>query len=234
MASTSEKTFGSRLNNAQQLATHLSTFAGYTEIAPECSVANYTTLLADINTNNTLIATTTSQFSLAVETRAQLFTKNAQSLNKTLAPISAYVKAKFGKTSKEATDIVALVNKIRGEKTDKLKKDEQGEFVSQSERSYGSQTQHFSNIIATLTNYGAGYTPTTNNITIAKLTTQLAQLTNANTQVTTAYGILKPAIDTRTAQYIDLNSRTTRIKDTVKSQYGVKSTEYKLIKGFNI
>ena len=45
MASNSEKTFGSRLFNAEQLATHLATFAGYIEVTPECKLSEYNTLL---------------------------------------------------------------------------------------------------------------------------------------------------------------------------------------------
>ena len=234
MASNSEKTFGSRLFNAEQLATHLATFAGYIEVTPECKLTEYNNLITQIKDNNNVIATTTSQFSIAVEIRQNLFTKNADSLNKTLSPISSYIKAKFGKTSKQATDIASLVNKIRGEKTDKLKKDEEGEFVSQSERSYGSQTQHFADIISTITSYGADYAPSNPKITLAELNTQLTSLTDANTGVTTAYGQLKPAKDQRTAQYEDLSKRSQTIKDSVKSQYGVQSTEYKLIKGYKI
>ena len=234
MASNSEKTFGSRLFNAEQLAIHLATFVGYIEVIPECKLSEYKNLITQIHNNNNTIASSTSQFSLAVEIRQKLFTKNTDSLNKSLSPISSYVKAKFGKTSKHATEIISLVNKIRGEKTDKLKKDEEGEFVSQSERSYGSQTQHFADIISTLTNYGSDYAPSNPKISLAELNAQLTALIDANTGVTTSYGQLKPAKDLRTAQYEDLNQRSQKIKDSVKSQYGLQSTEYKLIKGYKI
>ena len=127
-----------------------------------------------------------------------------------------------------------MVNKIRGEKKDKLKKDEEGEFVSQSERSYGSQTQHFADIISTITSYGADFTPSNPKITLAELNTQLTALTDANTGVTTAYGLLKPTKDLRTALYEDISKRSQTIKDSVKSQYGVQSTKYKLIKVYKI
>lgn len=234
MASNSEKTFGSRLFNAEQLAIHLATFVGYIEVIPECKLSEYKNLITQIHNNNNTIASSTSQFSLAVEIRQKLFTKNTDSLNKSLSPISSYVKAKFGKTSKHATEIISLVNKIRGEKTDKLKKDEEGEFVSQSERSYGSQTQHFADIISTLTNYGSDYAPSNPKISLVELNAQLTALIDANTGVTTSYGQLKPAKDLRTAQYEDLNQRSQKIKDSVKSQYGLQSTEYKLIKGYKI
>ncbi|MBK5212949.1 MAG: hypothetical protein JJE55_04730 [Flavobacteriaceae bacterium] len=234
MASQSEKTFGSRLYNAEQLSTNVATFTGYVALTPETTVAAYNTLINEVGQNNTLIATLQSPFSLAVAARQNLFEKDPTSLARTLSPIAAFVKAKFGKTSKQAADITNLVNKIRGEKTAELKKDEEGEFVSQSHRSFGSQTQFLADIIATLTSYGTDYAPTNPNITLEQLSTLLDSLTAVNTAVTTAYGQLKPVKDVRKLQYEDLSKRSQTIKETVKSQYGVQSTEYKLIKGFKI
>lgn len=116
--------------------------------------------------------------------------------------------------------------------TKKLKRDEEGEFVSRSHRSYGSQTQFLADIIAKLTSYGAGYAPTNTNISIDKLNALLAELIASNTAVTVTYGILKPYTDLRLVQYEDLAERSQTIKDAVKSQYGVRSTEYRLIKGY--
>lgn len=234
MASNSEKTFGSKIFNAEQLATHLATFSGYTEVSPECSLVNYLTFIQDVKNNNASIATTSSQFSIAVEQRQALFTKNVDSLNKTLAPISAYIKAKFGVNSKEAKDIAALIIKIRGESSVKLKKNAEGEFVSQSQRSYGSITSHFADIIGHLTNYGANYSPANGKLLVPQLTSKLTDLTNANTTVTTSYNALKTAKDIRDVQYSTLSERSITIKNTVKSQYGFKSTEYNLIKSYKI
>lgn len=91
-----------------------------------------------------------------------------------------------------------------------------------------------SDIISTITSYGADYAPSNPKITLAELNTQLTALTDANTLVTTAYGQLKPAKDLQTAQYEDLSKLSQTIKDSVKSQYSVQSTEYKLIKGYKI
>ena len=164
MASTSEVTYGARLNRAEQLATHLATFAGYTPATPDCATDKYLELINDIKTTNDAVATFGSSFSLAADARQKLFEKQPGSLQKLLSPIAAYIKARFGKTSQQAETVVSLVNKIRGEKTDKLKKDAEGEFVSQSERSYGSMTQNFSDLISALQSFGADYTPTTDNI----------------------------------------------------------------------
>ena len=234
MASTTEKTYGSRLANAQKLATHLTGFTDYAPATPECSLTNYQTLITDITTNNSEIANFSSLFSTDAQDRQELFIESPTGMLKRLTPISAYTKALFGKTSKEAELVVALVNKLRGEKTNKYKKDETGEWVSQSQRSYGSMTQNFSDLIDTLISFGAPYAPSTDNITIDKLKELLEQLNESSEKVTQSYGKLKMQQDVRVTQYEDLTSRSSRIKETVKSIYGVSSTEYKLIKGLKI
>jgi hypothetical protein len=151
-----------------------------------------------------------------------------------LPPILAFVKAKFGKQSQQAEEITRLVNNIRGESTSKLKRDEEGEFVSQSHRSYGSQTQYFADIIATLEPFGTDYTPTNTAITLENLSLKLDALNQANMEVTTTFSQLKPIKGARITNYDILSQRAQTIKDSVKSQYGTQSPEYVLIKGYKI
>ena len=101
-------------------------------------------------------------------------------------------------------------------------------------------TQNFSALIDTLTSFGAAYAPSTDNIKIVKLKALLTQLTtstqlnDSNEAVTQTYGILKTQQDNRAEQYDKLTTRSSRIKETIKSIYGTSSTEYKLIKGLKI
>jgi response regulator RpfG family c-di-GMP phosphodiesterase len=241
MASFSENTFGARIANAEAISTHLKSFTGFVAPTTDTSIASIDTLIASLKTENSGIATKKLAYSTAVDVRAKLFFKTPSSVEKLLSPITAAVKAKLGKTSKPATDIAALAVKIRGEKkkknntppteeTEGKKKDP----VSQSERSYGSITQHFANIIATVTALGTDYAPVNNNIKVAALTTKMATIKTANDTVTSTYGALKTSVDSRQNQYEDLSARIQRVKEAIKSQYGLKSTEYYLIKGLKV
>ena len=241
MASFSENTFGSRIANAEAISTHLKSFTGFVAPTTETSIASIDTLIASLKTDNSGIATKKLAYSTAVDVRAKQFFKTPDSVEKLLSPITAAVKAKFGKTSKPATDIAALAVKIRGEK--KKKDDtppvegtegEKKEPVSQSERSYGSMTQHFADIIATVTALDKDYEPANANINVEALTTKIDTIKTANNNVTATYGALKTSVDSRQNQYDDLSARIQRVKDAVKSQYGVGSTEYKLIKGLKV
>jgi hypothetical protein len=95
-------------------------------------------------------------------------------------------------------------------------------------------TQHFADIIATVTALNTDYTPANADIKVAALSTKIGTIKTANNTVTSSYGAYKTSIDSRENQYKDLSARTQRVKDAVKSQYGVGSTEYKLIKGLKV
>lgn len=241
MASNSEITFGARVANASKISAHLKTFVGYVAPTPNTTIPSYDALIASLTTENTSIATKKAAYSAAVEVRQKLFFKDKDCLMKILSPVTSAVRAKIGKTAKPVADITALVVKIRGEKKAKGKDpkpedtgDEKKDGVSQSERSYGSMTQNFNDIITTLTSLGTDYAPVNTAHKLPALNTKLASIKTANDTATTTFGALKTSIDSRSNQYTDLTERTQRIKEAVKSQYGVNSTEYNLIKGLKV
>jgi hypothetical protein len=234
MASTSEATFGSRLTNAETLLTHLQNFKDYAAQTPDQSVASMQALIAGIKALNTATAGNKQDYSTAVDIRQKLFNKDSDSLIKLLSPIGSAVRSAFDKTSKEAANIAAMVTKIRGIKVKKEPKEPNQETVSQSERSFGSITQTSADMIATLQKFGASYNPANKQVIISALTSKLAQLTTANINAPLAFGKLKQSRDDRNELYKNLTNVTQRIKEAVKSQYTVGSTEYELIKGLRI
>lgn len=234
MASTSENTFGSKIANAQTIATHLKTFTGYVAPTTDISIANYNALITSVKIENDNLATKQAAYSAAVNTRQKHFTKEATSIDKILSPIIANLKAKMGKSAKEVTTINALITKIRGVKTKKLKPEDKATIVSQSERSYGSITQNFSTIVTTLSTLGTNYAPVKPNLKLTALKTKITDITTANNTVTTTYNAVKTSVDSRNSKYKELAEKTQRIKEAVKSQYGTNSSEYKLIKGLKV
>lgn len=235
MASKVETSFGFRLAKAQELASHLESFSNYIPVAPDFSLAAYQQLIANIFESNSQVAEALSHFSRAADERQQTFCLSPEGMIKRLPFISGYVRALFGKKSVEVEMVSSKINKIRGVKTNKLKKDQEGEFISQSQASYGSMIQNYSNLIDTLISFGASYSPpATSKIGITTLQALMTQMNNSTETVNHAYGALKIAQDKRLGQYTVLHSRSLRIKETVKALYGVSSAEYKLIKGLKI
>lgn len=237
MASTSENTFGAKLRRAQDLLTYIPGFAAYAPPRPQESLANLTTLVNAIITNNATESSQQENYKVAVDNRQAAFSKKTGSVDKLLSPIKGAVEAQFGKKSTETTTINAIIKKIRSTKITKEPidptKTEQQKTISQSERSYGSITQFFNDIINTLTQFTA-FNPSNNTIKIATLQATATQLTTLNNQVAQKVQQLKVTRATRLSQYADLKDRVQRIKSYVKAQYGNNSTEYNLIKGLSI
>jgi len=95
-------------------------------------------------------------------------------------------------------------------------------------------TQHFADIIATVTALYKDYAPANANSNVESLNTKIDTIKTANNNITATYGELKTSVDSRQNQYDDLSATIQRVKDAVKSQYSVGSSEYKLIKGLKV
>ena len=225
--------------NAEKVSTSLKGFTGYVSPTTDTTIVNNDAFIASLKTENGVVATGETGYSKAVDTRQKHFSKETTSVSKLLSPIVAAVQAKLGKKAKEVTDLKALVAKIRGIKPKKIQPSTTptpvvADTVSQSVSSYGSITQTFADIIASLVALGANYAPVKTELKLAALQTKLTDITASNNAVTTTFNSLQTAIDARLILYATLTERTQRIKEAVKSQYGVTSTEYKLIKGLKV
>ncbi|SFC39234.1 hypothetical protein SAMN05421780_10579 [Flexibacter flexilis DSM 6793] len=232
MTSISEKSFGARLVNAESLSIHLKAFGNYIPPSEALSIENFDQFLNNIRNHNANVAKIRANYSMMVEKRLQLFRKNPDSLEKILSPIGSTVRAQCGKDAKVTYEVEDLITRLRGKHKVKSMlehEDNTKQSISQSERSYGSMTQHFSDLIVMLTAMGANYAPSNEMVKLSALNTKLTAIRAANISVITAYGSLKMATDTRQSQYLDLLERTKRIKEAVKSQFGVKSNEYALV-----
>jgi len=234
MASTTEATFGAKLANASTISTQLKSFVGYLAPTADTSIEQYDLLLESIRTTNADVISKKANYSAAVETRLNHFSKEATSVDKLISPILATVRAKLGKNAKEVSDITAIAVKIRGDKVSKGKAGENGNSISQAELSYGSKTQNFTDIVSILSNLGSNYNPINEVIKIPALQAKITAINQANNVVASTYGLLKVSADLRNTQFEQLSEATQRIKESVKSQYGVSSVEYKLIKGLKV
>lgn len=237
MASTSENTFGAKLRRSQDLLTCISGFIAYAPPRTQESVAAMTTLINAIIASNTAQGSQHENYKVAVDNRQAAFSAKTGSIEKLLAPIKGAVEAHFGKKSTEATVLNAHIKKIRSTKITKAPADPTKptteETISQSERSYGSITQTFNDIVNSVSQF-TGYNPTNPALKVATLQATAAQLTTLNNSVIQKAITLKTTQATRLAQYTDLKDRVQRIKSYVKAQYGTSSNEYNLIKGISI
>ena len=233
---TTENSFGKKLRNAQDIITFVQGFTNYTPPRTQETLVAMQTLLTSVISANATEASTRQQYRAAVDTRTTAFNKGTNSIPKLLVAIRAAVEAQYGKNSPEAGAIHSILRTIRAGKSvptpSKTEGEEAAQAVSRSQRSYGSQTQLFNNLVNTL-NQLPGYNPSNPAIKIAALQTFVTQLTTLNNAVAQKYAALQSARANRMVLYTDLNDRTQRVKAYVKSQYGQVSNEYKLIKGIS-
>ena len=234
MASVSESSFGNRLNNAQTLATHLESIANYSELNSELSIANLNSKVQELLITNSEIAIKAQTYSASVDAKQKIFTKDSNSIAKIVTPVIANVRSIYGKNATETQNINNLITKIRGIKVARSATTEITETISQSERSYGTMLQTFSDLISTLTIFGANYSPTNAEISVTNLTQKRDLATQINIKSIEELGALKIARESRTTKYEQLSQLCQRLKETVKAQYGTQSVEYKLVKGIKI
>ena len=234
MVSISETSFGKRLDNAQALATNLQEFGNYSELNAELSISNLNNKVQELLTTNSDVATKIQSYSMTIDAKQKIFLNAPNSISKIITPVIANVRSIYGKNATETQNIGNLITKIRGIKVARSSSTEPADTVSQSERSYGTMLQTFSDIITTLTTFGANYSPTNSECSVTELTQKRNLATQINTKSVQDFGAVKIARESRAKKYEQLSQLCQRLKETVKAQYGTQSVEYKLVKGLKI
>lgn len=233
----SEKTFGAILQRGYDIHTHTSSYQGFLPPRDEDKPENQKILLDSITEINAGVIKCNDGYTDAVATRQNLFNDSPTSMTKLLALIIGAVVSQYNKNSVEHKLIAGIVKKIRSSRVEKAPKPDDPnakEKISQSTRSYGSQTQLFNDIITTLGNFTPAYAPSNTAITLTALKALAKSMTDSNAAVASTFGARSKIIENRLAKYKELRESTGRIKAYTKSQYGVGSNEFKLIKGIEI
>ena len=229
MASTTEKGFGAKLQQAQNLINVLGSFQNYHPPRNEESVQEMQQLTADLEALNTSQAAQSENYRYAVDIRLKAFNKSPGSVQKLLSPIYSAVKAQFGKDAKEAVFIAGIIRKIRGTKLVKkpaVPSDSKVKApISTSEQSYGSLTKLFGDLVTTLAQYPA-YNPSNPELSVAFLQQKQQSLSQLSADVVSYEQVLRLTRIERVSRYEELRDRVSRIKQYVKAQYGNNSPEH--------
>ncbi|MCO4293687.1 hypothetical protein NF867_12510 [Solitalea sp. MAHUQ-68] len=235
--SASERSFGARLQRAQDLLTYVQAFPVYTPPRTEESIEAMTTLINQIHEINKSMAETSQQYKLMVKDRHSAFHSGPDSLVKVLSPIKNSVEAHFGRYSKESDSISVMIKKIRGVKINPpstLSKSEDAvKKISLSQQSYGSLTQSLIDLTNSLSQL-KGYKVSHTALSIENLQSRSQQLQTLNEQVAKRFVKLNSDRQLRDQLYQELTDRVQRIKAFVKAQYGTQSKENGLIGGLYI
>lgn len=249
MTSVNESTFGSRFLHAQDIQNYLQNFAGYNPPDQLESAADFSALLQNIAASNSLYGQSEQQYKAAVKARSDAFkNKTGTSILKLLPQIRAAVDAKYGKKSQESAAAGSIIAKMRATKLKPAPAAlptsaagtanagaaaTQKKAISMSQQSYGSLLGYFHNLINALSQMN-GYAPSNPDLQVANLQTFADSLDTLNATVAQKSQLLQQQRKERLDLYTDMSARVQKIKSYVKSEYGMKSKEYQLIKGVQV
>lgn len=237
MASKFEKSFGARLRKFEDAVQYVQNWPGYAPDRPEISIDSLKELVTTIKQANEQETGTQAQYTAAVAARSELFNKGGSSVEKLLAPLKAAVTFKYGRQSSQAESVAAIIRSYRSSELIKLPPDpanpDKQKTISQSQRSYGSRTQFFSDIITTLDSY-ADFTSTNPELKITALQQKLQQLTSANDNVAVQLQKIAGTRQDRVKQYQQMATTAALLKDYASSQYGNRSPRYKSLTALGI
>ena len=232
MSTTSERTYGSRLKNALTIANAIADLPDYSTDVAELQPLNFAAFLAIVVEDNKKRTQAETAYSTAVAARQKLVHKGELSILKMLTPLKAGVKARYGSKSNEFTKITAAVKTMQTNKPVEYTKQDIEDptqtitvKVSQSQLSYGSITESFTNLVQNLEDL-PNYDSPRDELKLAYLQAQVAALNTLNSNVDTAFMQYKILQATRVTNYNIISDRANSIKAHLLSLYGKKSPIY--------
>jgi hypothetical protein len=233
MATNRESSFGARLKNANDLVSYIRGFQNYNPPRTEESVDALASLTLTAEQLNTEAARCKSAYRTEVNKRQLFFRDGNASLERLLSPISKSVAAYFGKHSDESRQVTSIIREMRTTSLVAPPPAEGGngeteEKNSRSQRSFGSVSKLFKDLVATLGKLN-GYVPSNSVLSSENLTTLSESINASNTSVANTFQQLHDVRRKRLETYADLAERTSRVKLYVAAQYGNASDEFKLI-----
>ncbi len=242
MPSTSEHTFGNRLEHGRTLCVALGKIAGYQPDNQDLKPDTFDTFLETVEDANDFVAGFLQTLSDKRVARRTAFYGDAKQGVGGLGTLAGRVRDNIGsmpggKKSPSYKQIQRLTQKInnyhRPRKSVKTgSPDAQKKEISQSEASYGSLVQAGRDLAAAAAKV-PGYNPKNADLAPAALTGVMKTLASHNKAVADALADASKAIDDRSRLYEDpntgLKTRFQQAKAAVASQFGRRSAEYEAV-----
>lgn len=244
MPSTSERTFGNRLEHERALQVALDKIAGYAPDNANLTPIKFKQHLDNVEAANNMVASTSQTLSDARTGRRLAYFGDAKQGVPGLATLAARVRDTVGsmaggKNSPSYKQIQRLTQKISNYRPPKRpvtapppEPNANKKEISQSEASYGSLVQAGRDLAAAAAKV-PGYNPTAADLQPAALTAAMTALANHNKLVTTALVEVRNTVAARAELYegeqTGLKSQFQQAKAAVAAQFGRRSPEYQAI-----
>lgn len=230
MASTSESSFGQRYTKGRELVEYLKLLPTYAPSNTALETASLSTLLDDIITANSDVASKISTLQTERNARLVMYESQTGLINK-CGQIRDYIASieSAGKKSVDYKKVQSAVKKMRGKRlTPKPKPTESQpnpKSSSTSEVSFGSVLATAFEILEVIKG-NALYAPSNADLTVANFTTFLISIDAKNKLIAQRREQYDDAVEARLGLYKDLQDRVTKVKLALASQYGKTSNEY--------
>jgi hypothetical protein len=232
MASISEKSFGQRYTKGRELVEYLKLLPTYAPGNIMLEANEIGTLLDDILTGNSNVSSKLSTLQTERDARLVMYESQTGLINK-CGQIRDYIASidPKGKKSVDYKKVQSAVKRMRGKRlTPKPKPKEEGapvpKTVSTSEVSFGSVLATAFEILEVIKG-AVGYAPSNTALTIVNFTTFLTTIDAKNKLIAQRREEYDDAVENRMSLYTDLQTRTTKVKLALASQYGKTSNEFK-------
>jgi len=232
MPTISEKSFGQRYTKGRELVEYLRTIPTYTPGNPDLELPAVTTLLDNIETANSDVASKLSLLQTERDARLILYKNNQTGLLNKSGQIRDYVASidPKGKKSLDYKKLQKMVQKMRGIRLTKKPIPPAGgggpKTISTSEVSYGSILAAGREILEVIKTV-VGYAPSNTALTVADLTTFLDSIDTKNSLVAQRLEEYDNSVEARSAFYVTLADTVQKIKLALAAQFGKTSNEYK-------
>lgn len=222
------------LENATTMSKHLNSFNQYSPAAPEESPDRLEALIARLQMVYHNEMDRLKAFALDVEVRQMVYNHGANSLRKLISPLDVTLKELYGANSKVANHCETIMTSFEETQDFKPYIVPNEAIVAESKQSFGNVAQAFSDLIEGLFTIQPIYRPSNEDIALSQLTTKLAQLNAANSNVCIAYSALQKYRHIRDELYLELCGCVNHIKESVKRQFGNESFEYQTLKSLEV
>lgn len=225
----SENTHGDKLARSFNLYQAITQMKDYTPASKDLNLESFLAFINSVDEKNLKLASVKNDYSLAVKTRQELFF-NDDGVKKRLAYVNAYCKSRVD-LKKEVSLISRLTARMKTVKKPKNITDEKKR--SSGEQSYGDFMKMLGELIEIVRQIPE-YNPPNKLISLQSLEEYRIKITDASKIVGDKYYDYSMKVKERIQLYTELKDYMLRIKNTIKSQYGMKSNEYLSIKGIRV
>ncbi|MFA5011867.1 MAG: hypothetical protein WC644_07900 [Ignavibacteria bacterium] len=228
----SNKSYKDKLERGYELYNSIKNMLSFLPAEEDLEPGKYLTFLNSITNINHSADSIKEKHGLSIKARQELFLKD-KGVKRRASYIFAYCKSRSD--LKLQTEMIGRLSKsiLNYKKSDTPVKGKSVKHINRKEQSFGDYVSLFEDLIDEV-RLIPSYTPPNELIQISTLVSFRKEMLESNKTVDDKLNSYNTINKKRLESYNMLHDRMVRIKSSVKSQYGINSSEYQSIKGIRV